>query len=171
MGEYPADQLDAAARLGQVGIVHDQAAGRGRGLRPVGRLLDQPLGDDVVHGAPIDAAVVHKAVEHVLATGKETVKGGLPVMVGVLDAEQGEEQQQGQFVPGAVNVVGGVPAQGNFPREHRRAQNVENGVHRFFVRGEKAVQLRKYCIIFMSQHIVCILFDNLKLLKISDLTN
>ena len=52
----------------------------------------------------------------------------------------------------------------------QRAYETENCFHCFFTWSKKAIYLRKYYCIFVSQHIILVLFGDIKLLKFSDFT-
>lgn len=98
MGEHPPEALGLHPALREVSVVDDEAAHDIFRIRPTADFPGDLAGDGVYEAPPVDAHVVHKAVEHILLAGEQLAETAARVIGGVLHGEEREQDEQFQHL-------------------------------------------------------------------------
>ena len=94
MGEHFPESLGFHPALGKVGIVDDEATHRFPCINPATYLSDELAVDGVYKPPPIDASVIHKAVEHILLAGEQLAETAVRVISGILHGKERKQDEQ-----------------------------------------------------------------------------
>lgn len=94
MGEHFPESLGFHPALGKVGIVDDETTNSFLCVNPATYLSDELSVDGVYEASPINASVIHKAVEHILLAGEQLAETAARVIGGILHGEEREQDEQ-----------------------------------------------------------------------------
>lgn len=91
--------------LGEVGVIEDKATGSIFGICPAADKADQLAVDGMDKTTPVDATVIHQAVERVLLAGKQLAEGAVSIVRRCLDGEERiQDEQSHQLDEGELAV-------------------------------------------------------------------
>ena len=94
MGEHFPEPLGLHPTLRKVGIVYDETAHSISCISPATDFPDELTVDGVYETSPINASIIHKAVEHILLAGEQFAETTGRIISGILHGEEWEQDEQ-----------------------------------------------------------------------------
>ena len=94
MGEHFPESLSLHTTLRKIGIVNDETSHSILCIRTAANLADELAVDGVNKASPINATVIHKAVEHIFLAGEQLAETAVRVISGILHGKERKQDEQ-----------------------------------------------------------------------------